>query len=119
MLSENSEIAIELLDNSPDAMMALSPEGTVVYWNKSAENTFGYRDEAVGRELSDLIIPADRVEEEEKFFNEVMDSGHLTFESLRKRKDGSLIHVDISTRVIRDDQGRVKYILSSKKILRM
>lgn len=52
MLPENSEIAIELLDNTPDAMMALSRDGTVVYWNKSAETTFGYnRDEAVGRVL--------------------------------------------------------------------
>jgi PAS domain S-box-containing protein len=116
MLAENSEIAIELLDNSPDAMMALSPERTVVYWNKGAENTFGYStDEAIGRELSELIVPADRVEEEEKFFNEGLESGHSAFESLRKRKDGALIPVDISTRVIRDDQGRVKYVLSSKK----
>jgi two-component system, LuxR family, sensor kinase FixL len=116
MLSEDSEIANELLDNSPDAMLALSPEGTVVYWNKGAENTFGFsRDEAIGRELSELIIPADRIEEEEKFFDEVIKSGHSTFESLRKSKDGSLIPVDIATRVIRDDRGRVKYILSSKK----
>ena len=116
MSSENSEIAIELLDNSPDAMMALSPERTVVYWNKGAERTFGYsRDDVIGRELTDLIIPADRVAEEEKFFNEVMRSGNSSFESLRQRKDGALIPVDISTRVIRDDQGRVKYILSSNK----
>jgi PAS domain S-box-containing protein len=116
MFSENPEIAIELLDNSPDAMMALSPERTVVYWNKGAENTFGYsRAESIGLDLSELIIPADRVAEEEKFFIEVMASGHSTFESLRKRKDGSLIPVDISTRVIWNDQGGVKYILSSKK----
>jgi len=116
MFSENSEIAIELLDNSPDAMMALSPERTVVYWNKGAENTFGYsRDDAIGRELTELIIPADRVEEEETFFNKVIESGHSTFETLRKSKDGSLIPMDISTRVIRDDHGRVKYVLSSKK----
>jgi PAS domain S-box-containing protein len=116
MLTEDSEIAIELLDNSPDDMMALSPEGTVVYWNKGAENTFGYsRDEALGRELSELIIPADRVEEEKRSFSKVMDSGHSSFESVRKRKDGSLIHVDISTRLILNGQGRVKYILSSKR----
>ena len=116
MLPETSVIAIELLDNSPDAMMALSPQGTVVYWNKGAENTFGYsRDEAIGRELTELIIPADRVAEDEKFVKEVMESGHSTFESLRKRNDGALIPVDISTRVILDDEGRVKYILSSKK----
>jgi PAS domain S-box-containing protein len=116
MSTENSGIAIELLDNSPDAMMALSPLGAVVYWNRGAEHTFGYsRDEAVGRQLSELIIPADQLAEEQKFTNEVTVSGRSDFESLRKRKDGSLIPVDISTRVIRNDQGGVKYILSSKK----
>ncbi len=116
MLRVDSQIEIELLDNSPDAMIAVSPDGAVIYWNRGAEKTFGYsRNEALGRELSDLIIPADPVEEDEKFLKEVMDSGYSTFESFRKRKDGSLIHVDISTRVIRDDQGQVKYILSSKK----
>jgi PAS domain S-box-containing protein len=116
MLTEDSLIAIELLDNSPDAMMALSPERTVVYWNKGAENTFGYsRDEAIGRKLAELIIPTNQVVEEETFLDEVMESGHSTCESLRQRKDGALIPVDISTRVIRDDRGRVKYLLSSKK----
>jgi PAS domain S-box-containing protein len=116
MLPDNTSIAIELLENSPDAMMALSPEGAVVYWNKGAENTFGYsRDEAIGRRLDQLIIPTDRLEEEETFFNKVIESGHWTFESLRKNKDGCLIPMDISTRVIRNDQGHIKYILSSKK----
>ncbi|MGI9165056.1 MAG: PAS domain-containing protein [Pyrinomonadaceae bacterium] len=41
MLSENSEIAIELLENSPDAMMALSPKGIIVYWNKRIESLPG------------------------------------------------------------------------------
>jgi PAS domain S-box-containing protein len=116
MSAENSLIAIELLDNSPDAMVALSPQGAVVYWNKGAEKAFGYsRDDAMGRELTELIIPADRFGEEVTFLNDVMESGHSTFESLRKTKDGSLIPVDISTRVIRDAQGGVKYILSSKR----
>jgi PAS domain S-box-containing protein len=116
MFSASSKIAIELLDNSPDAMMALSPERIVVYWSKGAESTFGYsRDEALGRELSELIIPTDRVKEEEAFFKQIIASGQSTFESLRKRKDGSVIPVDISTRVIRDDRGQVKYILSTKK----
>jgi len=116
MLAQNSDIAIELLDNSPDAMIALSPEGTLVYWNRGAENTFGYsRDEAIGRKLVELIIPADRIEEEEKAFKEVLASGRSTFESLRRRKDGSLIQVDISSRVILNGQGRVKFILLSNR----
>jgi PAS domain S-box-containing protein len=115
-IKPDSEFALELLDNSPDAMMALSPAGVVVYWNKGAEHTFGYRaDEVLGRQLNQLIIPADRLEEDERFLAEVMHSGHSAFESLRKKKDGSLIHVEISTRVILDDQGRVKFIISSKR----
>ena len=116
MSSENPAIAIELLDNSPDAMMALSPLGAVVYWNKGAEQTFGYsKDEAVGRQLAELIIPPDLLAEEEKFSNEVMAVGHSGFESRRRKKDGSLIDVEISTRMIRDDKGGVKYVLSSKR----
>jgi PAS domain S-box-containing protein len=116
LFTDNSENAIELLDNSPDAMMALSPSGEVVYWNKGAEHTFGYRrDEVLGRQLSQLVIPADRLDEEEKFFDEVIHSGHSNFESQRRKKDGSLIDVEISTKVIRDDQGLVKYVLSSKR----
>lgn len=116
MLTENSELAVELLDNSPDSMLALSPEGTVVYWNKGAEITFGYnKDEALGRKLIDLIIPSGRADEEEKFLAEALEFGHSTCESRRQKKDGSQIDVAISTRVILDDQGRVKFILSSKK----
>jgi PAS domain S-box-containing protein len=116
MLTENSLIAIELLDNSPHAMMALSPERTVVYWNKGAETTFGYSSaEAIGRKLTELIIPANQLTEEERFLDEVTVSGHSSFESLCNRKDGSLIPVDISMRVIRDEQGGIKYFLSSKK----
>jgi PAS domain S-box-containing protein len=113
---DNSEIAIELLENSPDAMMALSPEGAVVYWNKGAEHTFGYsRTEAIGKKLSELIIAADPLAEEAGSLKEVMDHGYSNFEAFRKRKDGSLIQVDISTRSILDDQGHVKYLLSSKR----
>jgi PAS domain S-box-containing protein len=113
---EHSEIATELLDNSPDAMLALSPAGKVVYWNKGAEQMFGYsRTEALGNHLSELIIPADRLAEENGYFKAVIDQGYSNFEAFRKRKDGSLIHVDISTRSILDEQGRIKYLLSSKR----
>jgi PAS domain S-box-containing protein len=116
LITHDSEFALELLDNSPEALMALSPAGAVVYWNKGAEHTFGYRtEEAVGRKLSQLIIPADGLAEEERFIAEVMRSGHSVCESLRRKKDGSLIDVEISTKVIRDDQGLIKYVLSSKR----
>src|SRR3546814_16558572 len=49
-----------LLANAMDAIVATDPAGIVVEFNPSAEQTFGYRrDEALGRPLTELIVPPD------------------------------------------------------------
>src|SRR3546814_13565755 len=49
-----------LLANAMDAIVATDPAGIVVEFNPSAEQTFGYsRDEALGRSLTELIVPPD------------------------------------------------------------
>jgi PAS domain S-box-containing protein len=53
------------LDEISDAVIAKTPEGRVIYWSQGDQDIFGYtRDEAVGRLVGELIIPADRMEEE-------------------------------------------------------
>ena len=47
-----------ILDSALDAVIAMDHLGTITEFNPAAERTFGYRkDEAIGRELADLIIP--------------------------------------------------------------
>src|SRR5262249_623396 len=47
-----------ILDNAHDAFVAMSADGLIAEWNRQAEITFGWpRAEAVGRVLSDIIIP--------------------------------------------------------------
>jgi PAS domain S-box-containing protein len=54
-----------LLDEISDAIIAKTPEGRVIYWSQGDQDVFGYTsDEAVGRLVGELIIPADRMEEE-------------------------------------------------------
>ncbi len=104
------------LDEAPDAFLVLSPEGTVLHWGKRAESLFGYSaDEVVGRPLSDSVVPADRLEDEREMLREVFDTGYAAVESLRRRKDGSLVYVSISCRTVLDDAGQVRYLLVSKK----
>jgi PAS domain S-box-containing protein len=92
------------------------PDGTVVYWNRGAEAVFGYASaEAIGCSLNEMIVPFERLEEEEKFFRETLETGAATFESIRRRKDLGLVYVDVSSKVIRDSQGQIEYILSSQK----
>ena len=98
-----------LVEETPDALIATSPDGKVLHWNRGAETTFGYSSaEAVGRSLNDLIVPPDLVEEEKAIQREALETGTATFESFRRRKDSSLIYVNVSMRVIRDEQGQLR-----------
>src|ERR1043166_3323409 len=104
-----------LLEKSPDALIASTPEGNVLYWNQGAEQMFGYNaEEAVNHSLNDLVVPAERVEEEARIIREAIETGFSTHDSLRRRKDGSFVFVTVSTKAIRDEQGGL-FILSTKK----
>jgi protein-histidine pros-kinase len=105
-----------LVEESPDALIALSPDGTVLFWNRGAETIFGYtRNEAVGRSIEDLIVPSDMREEARGKLAQVLVEGSLIFETTRRRKDGAFIVVDVSKRLVRDEAGRPLFIAVNKK----
>jgi len=105
-----------LWDEIPDAIMMVRPDGILVSWNRAAEAIFGYSAaEALGTCLQELIVPTDRQAEESRIRHDAMAKGVAVHESVRKRKDGSLVYVSISTKAIFDAQGRLQYLLSSKK----
>src|SRR3954452_9810775 len=48
----------DVLEGSSDAFLAITSDGEVLAWNRSAVETFGYgKDEAIGHKLVDLIVP--------------------------------------------------------------
>src|SRR6266700_2152593 len=111
-----NELFKQLLEETPDAIIAASVEGMVVFWNKGAESIFGYTSaEAEGRLLTELVVPADRESEERRILTEALASEVVIHETIRRKKDSSLIYVDVSTRAVRDSTGTVEYILSHKK----
>jgi len=100
---------------SPDAVILLTPVGSVVHWNNGADAIFGFTaDEARGRPFSELVIPVDRIDEQRLRFDEAIANGASTYESVRRRKDGSLLYVDVSTRVVRAASG-ASFVLSAEK----
>ncbi|MDB6128731.1 MAG: luxQ 5, partial [Verrucomicrobia bacterium] len=80
-----------VVESSDDAIMSKTLEGIIMTWNKGAERIFGYtEDEVIGRPDS-LLIPADRVHEEEKILASLKRGERLDhYETVRKRKDGTL-----------------------------
>ncbi|MFN3438672.1 MAG: PAS domain S-box protein [Acidovorax sp.] len=111
-----SDFSAAYWDQNPDALLVLSPQGVVLEWNPAAERIFGYAQaEAKGRSILHLIVPTDRAHEEAAIRAEAMRLGTAVHESVRRRKDGSLVHVNVSTKAVRDADGQVLYFLSSKK----
>jgi PAS domain S-box-containing protein len=105
----------QVFDELPDAVIATTAEGRILFWNRGAESIFGYSsDEAAGRSLSKLIVPADRIQEEEALIREAINNGGSIRETLRCRKDGSLVYVDVSTRAIHAN-GKLWCVLSTEK----
>lgn len=105
-----------LLDETPDAMLAITPDGKVLHWNRAAETVFGYaRDEAVGHLLVDLIVPKDRTDDERRSQEEALERGLAVYETVRRSKDGSLVHVSVSVKPILDTGGKLQYFRSTKK----
>ena len=111
-----TEFSAAYWEQNPDALLVLSPQGVVLEWNPAAELIFGYSQaEVQGRSMFDLIVPQGRAHEEDLFRTEALRVGTSVQEAVRRRKDGSLVHVNVSTKAVRDADGQVLYFLSSKK----
>ena len=94
-----------LLDKAPKlAIQGYRPDGTTFYWNKASEQIYGYsRDEAVGSNLVDLIIPPKMRLEVSQAMRSMAQTGQAieSTELLLRRKDGSPVPVFSGHAVIR------------------
>ena len=80
-----------------DAVIRVSPDGSITAWNPAAERTFGWAaDEAVGQSIR-LIVPPDHVAEQTALHKRVF-AGELiaAFETVRRRKDDTPIGVSMT-----------------------
>lgn len=105
-----------VVENSDDAIIAKDINGVVTDWNAGAERLFGYSaDEAVGRPIT-LIIPPDRYDEETRILARLRRGEHIDhYETVRQRKDGTLVEISLSVSPIRNRAGRV---IGASKIAR-
>ncbi len=96
-----------IVETSNDGILLVSPELIIQEWNKGAERLFGYTaEEAVGRHLS-ILHPGDRRAELEQGVEALLRGQSCFIETVRKRKDGRLVHVHLSGSIIQEEDGRV------------
>ncbi|MHB8340787.1 MAG: PAS domain-containing protein [Mycobacteriales bacterium] len=86
-----------LVNSSDDAIVGLTPDGTVVSWNGAAERIFGYRaQEMIGRDAA-ALLPPDRHGEVSGWLARVRQGETVRNVSTRRlRKDGASIAVSVT-----------------------
>jgi len=106
----------EVWEHSPDALVAYAPDGTVLHWNPAAESIFGYANaEAQGRNLYDLVVPPAEAEQARISQASALRDGVAVYEAVRRRKDGVLVHINVSARAVLRPDGQLDYFLASKR----
>src|SRR5688572_19282326 len=105
-----------VVESSDDAIVSKDLNGIITSWNAAAERMFGYvADEAIGQSIR-MIIPADRQSEEDMVLSRIRAGQSVAhFETIRRRKDGTLISISLTVSPIHDDAGRV---IGASKIAR-
>jgi PAS domain S-box-containing protein len=105
-----------LCDSAVDAIVTRDVDGTIRSFNHSAEQLLGYRaDEVIGQPLS-CLVPASLADEAARVTATVnRGEGISNLETIRQRKDGSLVDVSLAISPIRDGEGRV---IGASKIMR-
>lgn len=97
-----------LVGSSDDAIISKTLDGTITSWNRAAERLFGYTaTEIIGSSIL-LLIPADRIDEEQEIIGKIARGEHIRhFQTLRRRKDGSLVDISLAISPIIDSQGKI------------
>jgi PAS domain S-box-containing protein len=97
-----------LVEISPTAVLTLDLDERVTSWNPAAERLFGYsKAEAVGRPIADLTLRPEDLGERAVLMQQVSESGSARLTTRRRRKDGSLVDVEVLVVALDEDGERV------------
>ncbi len=98
----------QLVENSPEAIVLVDTLDRVQRINREFTRLFGYSsDEALGRFINDLIAPNDLRDEAAAITRRVTSGETLSHETLRRRKDGTSVHVSILATPVMSPQGQI------------
>jgi PAS domain S-box-containing protein len=105
-----------IVESSDDAIISMTLDGVVTSWNKGAERLSGYTaEEAIGQAIQ-FFVPANRHPEEDAILARIKEGDRVEpYDTVRKRKDGSLVDISLMVAPIKDSTGRV---IGASKIAR-
>ncbi|PQJ10733.1 hypothetical protein CJD36_012240 [Flavipsychrobacter stenotrophus] len=111
---EQKALFESIINYSDDAIISKSLDGLINSWNRAAEMLFGYTyEEVIGQHIS-MIIPPERISEEQLIITKIKAGENVKhFETERLRKNGSRVHISLTVSPIKNDDG---VIIGASKI---
>ena len=105
---EESARLAAIVASSQDAIFSKAMDGTILTWNAAAERLYGYTAaEIVGRPVT-LLAPPEKAGEIPRIMERLARGEQVkSLETVRRRKDGTLLDVLVSVSPLHDAQGRV------------
>jgi PAS domain S-box-containing protein len=105
-----------IVESTDDAIISKDRNGIIQTWNAGAERLFGYTaEEAIGRPVT-IIFPPERQDEEPGILSRILRGVRIDhYETVRRRKDGSLVDISLTVSPMRDSAG---VIVGASKIAR-
>lgn len=113
---EAAQMLAAIVESSEDAVLSKDLNGYIMSWNRGAQRLFGYEaHEVVGKHVT-ILIPEDRLDEEPVILGKIQRGERVEhFETIRRRKDGSLVDISLTISPIRAPDGT---IIGASKIAR-
>jgi len=88
----------QLFQNAPFGIVFLDKHFRVVDINQKFTQIFGYTfNDIKGQPVNDYVVPEDQLIEAQLIDDDAQENVYKTYETLRKRKDGSIIDVFLGT----------------------
>jgi diguanylate cyclase (GGDEF)-like protein/PAS domain S-box-containing protein len=105
---QNDEILAAIVRDSDDAILSKTLDAVITSWNPGAERMYGYTaDEVIGQPVS-ILVPTNLADELASIMARIrMGERVHHYETLRRHKDGHLIHVSLTVSPIRNKHGEI------------
>ena len=97
-----------IVESSDDAIIGKTLDGKIASWNSGAERLYGYtKEEVIGRSSS-FLLPTDNYDDSYMLLEKIAGGERVDhYETVRMKKDGTLIDVSLTMSPIKYANGRI------------
>lgn len=105
---ERAEQLAAIVESSDDAIVGKTLDGIFTSWNSGAERLYGYtKGEVIGRSIA-MLIPPEVADETPALLAQLVQGERVEhYETLRRKKDGTIVNVSLIISPIKDHTGTI------------